>query len=43
MATECNFVFLWISEQTEIFSYTAFTDWFLWARRHVFTARYELN
>jgi len=34
---------VWNSEQTAIFPYTALTDWFLWQRRSVFTARYGLD
>jgi len=36
--------FVWISEQTTIISlYTTLTDWFLFLRGRVFTARYGLG
>ena len=36
--------FFYLSENKQwLFPYTALTDWFLWPRWKVFTARYELG
>ena len=35
--------FVWISEKQRLFRKSTVTNWYLWPRWSVFTARYELN